>query len=187
MNKYNSGKIYKVVNTIDDKIYIGSTTQRLCDRMGNHRIKARDDSKTSIFYTHMRNIGIEHFKIILINVFSCESKDELEAEEFDQMSKCDKSILLNDNTVFKRRSPSHVAKVIRKGEDSSQWKYGSIFERKFKSTDGYNMHCFCYSWYEPDGKQKRSQFSIKKYGYEKAKEMAEEKQKEVFPVMNTTI
>ena len=187
MNKYNSGKIYKVVNTIDDNIYIGSTITRLCDRIGSHRKNAKNEEKQSIFYTHMRKVGIEHFKIILIKLFPCESKDELEAEEFNEMSKYDKSILLNDNTVFKKRSPNHVAKVIKKGEESANWKYGSIFERKFKSTDGYDMHCFCYSWYESDGKIKRSQFSIKKYGYEKAREMAEEKQKEVFPNMNSKV
>ena len=59
MEKYNSGKIYKLINTIDDKVYIGSTITRLCDRIGNHRRKAKNTAKQSYLYEHMRIIGIE--------------------------------------------------------------------------------------------------------------------------------
>ena len=39
MEKYKSGKFYKIVNTIDDKVYIGSTIRSLSQRMGGHRYK----------------------------------------------------------------------------------------------------------------------------------------------------
>ena len=34
---YQEGKIYKIYNTINDDIYVGSTTQKLCERMRDHR------------------------------------------------------------------------------------------------------------------------------------------------------
>ena len=37
MPNYNNGKIYKIVNNIDNMIYIGSTTTKLCYRMEIHR------------------------------------------------------------------------------------------------------------------------------------------------------
>jgi hypothetical protein len=79
--------------------------------MGNHRSKAKNPTKQPYLYEHMRNIGIEHFKIVLIKPFSCKSKDELEAEEYNEMSKYDKSILLNDNQVYKKKSEHHNRKV----------------------------------------------------------------------------
>ncbi len=185
MDKYSTGKIYKVVNSIDDKIYIGSTTSALYRRMCNHRAKARNVSKESIFYTHMRTIGIEHFKIILIKSFPCSNKDELEAEEYNEMLKYDKAILLNDNQVYKKHSENHSRKVAeaQTGPKSHNWTFGSVWERECKSSDGYNVHVWCYTWRE-NTKEKRVQFSIKKYGYEQAKQKALDFQKQTFPNMN---
>ena len=35
---YKNGKIYCIRNSVDDDIYVGSTTQPLCKRMAMHRI-----------------------------------------------------------------------------------------------------------------------------------------------------
>ena len=40
MPDYANGKIYKIVNTENEKVYIGSTTQRLWGRMRGHRYQA---------------------------------------------------------------------------------------------------------------------------------------------------
>ena len=37
MPNYQEGKIYKIYNTINVDLYIGSTTQKLCERMREHR------------------------------------------------------------------------------------------------------------------------------------------------------
>ena len=183
MEKYNSGKIYKLVNTIDDKIYIGSTTSRLCDRMSNHRTKARNPDKQSILYQHMKDIGVEHFKIILIKAFPCNSKDELEAEEYKEMSNYEKNVLLNDNTVYKKRSENHNNKVAeaQKGEKSHLFHYGSVFKRNGVSKEGYSISSWCFQYTQENGKFKRVQFSIKKYGDEQAKEKALQARKEIYP------
>ena len=37
MPGYSKGKIYKILNTIDDEIYVGSTCETLSQRMARHR------------------------------------------------------------------------------------------------------------------------------------------------------
>jgi hypothetical protein len=58
-------RIYKITNSIDDKIYIGSTHQILRKRMEGHRRDARYDNKKTISQ-HMKNTGIQYFNIELI-------------------------------------------------------------------------------------------------------------------------
>ena len=55
--------LYKIINDIDDLIYIGSTADKLCKRMANHRLSTKN--KNSKIYIHMNLHGIENFKIIL--------------------------------------------------------------------------------------------------------------------------
>lgn len=58
------GSVYKIINCVDDLIYVGSTSQSLAQRMAGHRLTAK---KSKIFlYEHMRKIGIENFKICLL-------------------------------------------------------------------------------------------------------------------------
>jgi group I intron endonuclease len=79
---YSKGKIYKIVNNIDDEIYVGSTTQPLYKRMENHRRNCRNEKKQSRrIYSHMLEHGIHNFKIILIEEYPCKNKMELERRE----------------------------------------------------------------------------------------------------------
>ena len=75
MNRYNQGKIYKLVNTVDDKIYIGSTCMPLAKRKSNHKADAR--TRTSLVYTHLNSIGWENVNIRLIETVTAETKDQL--------------------------------------------------------------------------------------------------------------
>ena len=45
MPNYNNGKVYKIVNNIDNLIYIGSTTCSLSTRMSVHREHAKKKSQ----------------------------------------------------------------------------------------------------------------------------------------------
>ena len=184
-NKYQLGKIYKVVNTIDDMIYFGSSIQKkLSSRMGEHRSNARDFNKTSKFYTYMRRIEIEHFKIVLIKFFPCESLDELEAEEYRIMNEHDHIKLLNENIVYKKRSVEHSRKVgeASRGEKSGNWKFGSVFRRTTINKEGWSLDDwrFVYKCVLTDT-QKCCSFSVKKYGEEIAHNMALAKRKEMYP------
>ena len=80
MVNYARGKIYKIINRINTDIYIGSTVKKyLSQRMGTHQSCIY--TSNSKLYLSMRSLGFEHFKIVLIENFPCQSKDELRARE----------------------------------------------------------------------------------------------------------
>lgn len=82
---YNNSKIYKIISNMGDEIYIGSTTQPLHKRFSKHKsdFKCWQNKKTN--YTSsfqlFEKFGIENCKIILIEEFPCENKDQLRAKE----------------------------------------------------------------------------------------------------------
>ena len=186
MNNFQNGKIYKIINSENGKIYIGSTIQKLYERMCGHRRKAIKLNKSTKLYNYMRDIGVEKFKIVLIKAFPCSNKEELEKEEFDEMKRYDKALLLNENIYYKKHSEEHSRKVgeSQQFDKSSRWKYGSIFKRSGKSADGYSFEVWCFSYITSERKAKRYQFSIQKYGDEEAKNKALRKQLDTFPEMN---
>lgn len=75
MVNYNNSKIYKITSANTDKIFISSTTQKLCSRMASHR---RSLTPASTEYQVMKYPDAH---IVLIEAFSCNSKDELTARE----------------------------------------------------------------------------------------------------------
>ena len=82
MVDYAKGKIYKIVNTVDDHIYVGSTCTTLVKRMSQHRIKIEQQRlgrswKPSKMIRHLRSVGVENARIILIEEFPCENKSHL--------------------------------------------------------------------------------------------------------------
>ena len=71
---YQEGKIYKIYNAINGDIYIGSTTQQLCNIMTGHR---RNIYKNSPIYKAFREQGVENFFIELVEKCPCNGKDGL--------------------------------------------------------------------------------------------------------------
>eukprot|EP00438_Fugacium_kawagutii_P035570 Skav231951 [mRNA] locus=scaffold6053:118:606:+ [translate_table: standard] len=88
MVDYSKAKIYKVLNDLDDDVYIGATCQSLNMRMVGHR-KARTSTKHKNYklYKKMNEIGVEHFYIELIKETPCENKEQLRAIEGDYIRK----------------------------------------------------------------------------------------------------
>jgi hypothetical protein len=78
--KYQNAKIYKIVNSIDKLIYVGSTIQPLNIRFTGHKSDAKRYPERKI-YKHFAKLGIHHFKIILIKLYPCAGKLELDIEE----------------------------------------------------------------------------------------------------------
>tara|TARA_R110000796_G_scaffold19014_2_gene57232 strand:+ start:94 stop:504 length:411 start_codon:yes stop_codon:yes gene_type:complete len=73
MNKYQNGKIYKIVCNITNEIYIGSTIETLSQRLSKHKYSKKC----------MSNEIIERgdYEIILIKIYPCNNVYELEKEE----------------------------------------------------------------------------------------------------------
>ena len=64
---YENGRIYKILNHVDNECYVGSTCQPLSKRMTLHRRGANSTKKQHYpLYTKMREYGIENFYIELI-------------------------------------------------------------------------------------------------------------------------
>ena len=88
MPNYKNGMIYKLVNDVNDDIYIGSTTQTLPKRLGNHKAKYKCYlNEKCDFITSFNIIKYQSCKIILIEEFPCKSKIELEKREKDVLYK----------------------------------------------------------------------------------------------------
>ncbi len=84
MNKYQNGKIYKLVNTEGTLTYIGSTTQPLAKRKANHHSNYKNwkNGKTNYVTSYKIFEDDEHgCKIILLEAFPCDNKTELEKRE----------------------------------------------------------------------------------------------------------
>jgi len=90
MNKYENSKIYKIVNPNTDKIYIGATYQKYISyRFSGHKkdyknFKSGKDKKhTNSTLIFDASDNIYDTKIILIEKFPCNSKEELQKREFE--------------------------------------------------------------------------------------------------------
>ena len=83
MNRYNQGKIYKILNTEDSVFYIGSTCQpQLAQRMVWHRASCTSQRDNYYkLYQHMNLLGKDKFYIELLETYPCNTKDELHARE----------------------------------------------------------------------------------------------------------
>ena len=80
MSRYNNGQIYKLVNTVDDRIYVGSTCLELSKRLYAHKSMARKHI-TQRVYEALNTVGRENCRIILIESYPCSNKQELIARE----------------------------------------------------------------------------------------------------------
>lgn len=92
---YDNAKIYKLISTIDDNYYIGSTCCSLTVRLHQHKKDSKRQPDRKV-YKWMNDVGIENIKIILIhNDFVCNNMDELRREEdsYIQMYKDDENCM----------------------------------------------------------------------------------------------
>lgn len=87
------GNLYKIINDINSKIYIGKTYKTLSERWSGHINSAfkLNDSKTDYEYNYkiykaIRKYGIEHFQIVLIDRFE---EGILEQKEIEYIQKYD--------------------------------------------------------------------------------------------------
>jgi group I intron endonuclease len=127
-NMYQKGKIYKIVNDVNDDIYIGSTVKQLSNRMAGHRSSAK--TKTNNIYNRIREIGIEHFKIILVELYKCESKEELRARE-DYYIQLLKPAYNMVNAIYNTDKEKATTKIYNKQYKSDHSQEMADYQRKY--------------------------------------------------------
>lgn len=134
---YKNGKIYKLVNDVNDMIYIGSTTTTMSRRFSGHKNQSKTAS--SNIYTAMRELGCDHFKIVLIELFPCTCKAELEAREYAVINGLARETVYNSlfdgkpDAVTKQKVKENNAMRGKFGQDCHVFKRGSISEYKTKA------------------------------------------------------
>ena len=78
--KCQNGKIYQILNIVNDEVYVGSTIQPLCKSMFERKSRCNKLCTLNI-YQAMRETGDDNLYIELIEAFPCNSNEELHARE----------------------------------------------------------------------------------------------------------
>ena len=139
MPDYQQGKIYKVLNTIDNEIYAGSTCEALSQRMARHRSTPKRNTNCLI-HKHMSQLGVEHFYIELIMYFPCNRNEELVKREGEiirsigTLNKCG-TINIKEN-MFEYHKQYHHDYLDKRKEQKHIWyeKTRSILRNIMKQT-----------------------------------------------------
>lgn len=82
VNKYANGKIYKLENEFDefDSLYVGSTCKSLPARKSGHNKYAKQEPDRPV-YEYFNYWGWDGVRIVLLENFPCQNKQELEVRE----------------------------------------------------------------------------------------------------------
>ena len=75
--EYTNGKIYQILNNVNDEVYVGSTTQPLGKRLYKHQHGSKN--RDNLINKLIREIGEDSIYIELIETYPCNSKEELYA------------------------------------------------------------------------------------------------------------
>lgn len=77
INKYNTSKIYKIVDINYTKTYYGSTAQKLSQRMAVHRSFYKKNRLSTSVNSIFDEFGVDNCKIELVEEVNCSNKDQL--------------------------------------------------------------------------------------------------------------
>ena len=168
MVNYLEAKIYQIVNSVNDTIYIGSTCQLLSKRMSVHRAYALYDYQNVrklVVHKQMAELGVDKFRILLIKNYPCTTKAELESEEYRVMQEYLKNGTKLYNVTIEYGKMAESVKMKISGERNYRFSRGCIY---------YNKICgnWEFRWCVRSRAHSKS-FSIKKYGYNLAQYLAE--------------
>ena len=102
MSNYQNGKIYKIIDNTNDNIYVGSTTQKtLARRLDNHRGHYKNylegKGRKCMSYDIIIN---NDYKIILIEDYPCDNRDQLRMREQYWI---DKTKCINKNRAYQSK------------------------------------------------------------------------------------
>ena len=126
MPDYSNSKIYKIVNTVDEEVYIGSTTQLyLSQRMTTHRDRANNQHPERL-YKHMSKIGVEHFYIDLLEEYPCQTKDQLLKKEREYILKrgtLNQKIPLRTNEEYRNDTREHHRQICKEYREKHRETY----------------------------------------------------------------
>ena len=143
--KKTKGYIYKIMNEVDDMVYVGSTEMTLKIRY-NHHIHLTNKSHSAPQYVKMREVGLDKCSIVLIEEVIFDSKKELLAREQYYMDLVPRNLRLNTKRALhisdsrkkymKKYYHSELKDTSRMRYDKTLYKYKSSWG---STTDACNM------------------------------------------------
>jgi len=137
---YSNGKLYRLICD-DGHYYIGSTTNKLNYCLHGHKTNSKNETKGCRLYEHILTIGWDKVKIELIELYPCQSKDEL--------TKKMKSIYKDYKDDFMCLNNSELNNSNSESESESV-DYESDRESDNKSEDNESSDLDYESYSEPD-------------------------------------
>jgi hypothetical protein len=147
MNKYNKGKIYKIVDNTNGNVYYGSTIQTLKERLRIHKSRLNCSSRDII--------ANEDYEIILIENYPCESKKELELRE---------RYFIENNECINNKIPGRTQKEYRQDNRDIIQKISKEYHENNK--DKINQQKKEYYENNKDKiRQRQNNFNFKQYHY----------------------
>jgi len=159
MVNYGNGKIYKIVSSYTDMIYIGSTTKKyLSQRMDTHRqdlIKWMNNKRN--FVSSYPILLYEDARIVLLETYPCTCIDELRAREQHYINLyCD--IVVNHHKAYTGLNKKEYHKQYDKQfyKNNKENKKQSAIQRYYANKKQINQKndCVCGGKYTTNNKVK---------------------------------
>lgn len=112
MVDYQKGKIYKIVNDLNDMIHVGCTTTSLAKRWTFLRLHIQ---KTFDNHPFIKKLLKGHFSIVLIENYPCKYKDQLNARQSYYAKKLNAVIKVKKNISDKSiiNGPTNKKKITK--------------------------------------------------------------------------
>ena len=108
-NKYQRGKIYKIISNQTDEVYVGSTcSSTLRTRLVEHQSSyKRYKLKKTSYMTSYELVQYDDCEIVLLETYPCNNNRELLNKEQEWIDKTPNAININNtmNQIISRRQP----------------------------------------------------------------------------------
>lgn len=171
MPNYQNGKIYKIINNENDDIYIGSTCSPLSVRMALHRRHFKLYQQTQKNYiTSFKILELTTAKIILIENFPCNTKEELTAREayyIRELLCVNKCIPLRTDAEYRLDNLEAIQETKKKCYEENKEHYLEKARERRETENKEEVKKYKQEWYL---KNKEKLSEQKKINYEANKE-----------------
>ena len=131
MNRYENGKIYKIVDSNFQKMYVGSTCESLSQRMARHRNKYQQYKNCKYgrvtSFELFEEFSEENCKIYLIENYPCNNKEELLRREGHHIRNND---CVNKITVGRTKKEYHEEHKEENKQRCKEWMANNQEKRK---------------------------------------------------------
>ena len=157
MPNYKNSKIYSIRSHQTDNIYIGSTTQRLSQRLYEHRKTYKKKTKYH-YFSSFEILKYDDAYIELIENYPCDNREQLGKREGFYIRKFKKQ-----NICVNKYLAGRTAKEWAKDNKAQKLKYmkkyyeknkEKIKEKRIIYNSGKKILCKCGSLHRRDGKSK---------------------------------